>query len=295
MLFLILAHVGDETAIQVYAMLRARYGEEQVKLVSSEELVFAPYWMHLLEDMQVITDIHLSNGVLLNSLDIGVVFNRLHEMTMLHFSTEVDRDYATREMTALCLSWLASLPCPVVNRPTPTGLGAQTRSHAEWLFLAGKAGFSVQGYHSTTDPRWCREKTYVPYRWQLFSKDNPRVAFEKVSAQSVSRLPTLYLEPLSECWQSILVAGDYAVGNLAEQYSAQAIYLASLSGCDLLEITFASVAVEEGGQTAHENWKVFGVSSFPYVKSAESISAIVQLLETKREEYHLDSVARLRS
>src|SRR4051812_24017595 len=36
--FLILAHLGDETALRVSTALKARHGAGQVKLVSSEEL-----------------------------------------------------------------------------------------------------------------------------------------------------------------------------------------------------------------------------------------------------------------
>src|SRR5207248_5485047 len=33
-----------------------------------------------------------------------------------------DREYVAAEMSAFLRAWLAALPCPVINRPTPTAL-----------------------------------------------------------------------------------------------------------------------------------------------------------------------------
>ena len=286
MRFLILAHLGDETALRVSAALAARHGAGQVKLVSSEELVFAPYWAHRLEDSRVTTELRLSDGTVLDSMNIAVVFNRLLALSLPHFAkaSEADRDYATREMNALCLSWLASLPCPVVNAATPTSLGAQTRSQAEWLLLAGKAGLSVQGYHLTTDPRWFRERTYLPYRWQPGWGSNAGFTLARVHAPPVSRHPTLYLEALSESQESVLVAYPWVIGRLASLYSESLKRLAEITGCDLLQVMFARPAAREADQVTDEHWKVCGVTPFPQIQTAEAVSAIVQLLEAKLAE-----------
>jgi len=286
MRFLILAHLGDETALRVSAALTARHGAGQVKLVSSEELVFAPYWAHRLEDSRVTTELRLSDGTVLDSVDSAVVFNRLLALSLPHFArtTEADRDYAAREMNALCLSWLASLPCPVVNAATPTGLGAQTRSQAEWLLLAGKAGLSAQGYHLTTDPRWVCERTYLPYRWQPGRGSDAGFALARVHEPPVGRHPTLYLEALSESQESVLVAYPGVVGRLAGLYSESLKRLAKLTGCDLLQVMFARPTTREADQMADEHWKVCGVTPFPQVRTAEAVSAIVRLLEAKSTE-----------
>lgn len=284
--FLILAHLGDETALRVYAALRARHGTGQVKLVSSEELVLAPYWAHILENAQVTTNIRLSDGTTLDSANIGVVFNRLVVLTMPHFAaaTKVDQDYAIMEMTALCLSWLASLPCPVINVVTPPGLGTQTRTHAEWLWLAGKAGLPTQDYHLTTDPRWFREPTDFPYQRH---KNN-----SELTLLPASRQPTIYLETLSEQWQSLLVAGDKVVGDLTDLYGEQVIHLAKLADCDLLEVILASSVVKSAQIISSENWKVCRVNSFPHLQTTEAISAIVQLLENRRIEFLSEPMRR---
>jgi hypothetical protein len=281
--FLIIAHLGDETALRVSAKLVARHGRRQVKVVSSEELVLAPYWAHWLEGSCVRTELRLSDNTVLDSASIDVVFNRLMAVTVPHFAsaTEMDQDYAAREMHALCLSWLASLPCPVVNAPTPTSLGAQTRSHAEWLLCAGKAGLPVQGYCFTTDPRWSSKKAYSPYQWCRGWQNHASFLFERDHGPPVCREPRVYLEPLSEPQESVLIAGPYVVGRLAGLYFEQLKYLGKTTGCDLLQVTFAPWVPSETNLGATGNWKVCGVNSFPQVKTAEDVSALVNLLESK--------------
>jgi hypothetical protein len=289
--FLILSHIGDETALRVYAALRARHGAEHVKHVSAEEIVLAPYWAHREEDSLVTTEVRLSDGTSLDSANIGVVFNRLLALTLpqFAFAKAADRDYAIQEMNALCLSWLAGLPRPVINTPTPMGLSAPALSHAEWLFLAGKAELPVQGYHFTTDPRWRREKMYVPHRWRL---DNPGYAFERISAPPMSRQPTFYLEPLLEQQESVIVAGNNVIGDLSGRYGEQIKYLAKIAGCDLLQVMFGYPRASKSGHAPDANWTVCGVNPFPHIHSAEAIEAIVQLLEAKRLESKPDSAVR---
>ena len=57
-----------------------------------------------------------------------------------------DALYARQELHALMLSVLYGLGARVVNRPTPQGLAGRPRSDAEWLALAGRAGFRTQDY-----------------------------------------------------------------------------------------------------------------------------------------------------
>ena len=294
MRFLILAHVGDETALRVCAMLRARHGAEGIKLVSAEELALAPYWAHRFEDTRVTTKVRLSDGSSLDSADIGVIFNRLLTLALPQFASanEGDRDYAIQEMNAFFLSWLASLPCPLINAPTSMSLNGPVRSYAEWLLLASKAGLPVRGYHFTSDPRRFQEKTYLPHKWLPAPEKNSTFAFEEVSALHASRQPIFYLEAVSEQRQSILAVGNTVVGSLASRYSEQVRLLAKMSGCDLLEIIFARLGKTEANEAAAENWKVCGVNAFPHVQTAEAVSAIVQLLEAKQADFHTVSVVQ---
>ena len=116
-----------------------RHKRQDVKLVSAEEIVYAPRWVHRLADSPVESEITLHDGTLIRGPETGVVFNRLQRVDMPQFAP-ADREYALMEMHALILSWLLSLPCPVINAPAPQGLAGADRSPLAWQYLAAKAG-----------------------------------------------------------------------------------------------------------------------------------------------------------
>ena len=116
-----------------------RHRREDVKLGSAEEIVYAPRWVHRLADPPAESEITLHDGTQIRGPETGVVFNRLQCVDMPHFAA-ADREYALMEMHALILSWLASLPCPVINVPAPQGLAGADRSQLAWQYLAAKAG-----------------------------------------------------------------------------------------------------------------------------------------------------------
>jgi hypothetical protein len=63
-----------------------------------------------------------------------------HELPQIE---EADRDYVAAEIYAFLLSWLASLNCPVVNRPMPGRLAGPSWAERQWLAAAGSAGLKV--------------------------------------------------------------------------------------------------------------------------------------------------------
>ena len=278
--FVILAHAGDETALRVYAALSERHGRPNVKLVSGEELALAPHWTHRLEGPSSFTELRLPDGTDLASNRLGVVFNRLQYAPMPHFAASApeDRDYATTEMYAFWLSWLASLACPVVNRPTPRGLGTQNRSLAEWLCLAARAGLPARSYYFTSDPRRFPHKEYAAYRRLPGGATHGAAHFEPVERLSVERHPAFFLDALGGQRQSLLVAGQRVVGDLAVRYGEAAQRLAIQAGCDLLEVVFGP-AMHEAGAPRGAAWNVSEITSFPQVRDGASVAAIVDLLE----------------
>jgi hypothetical protein len=282
MQFLILAHSDDDTAIRVYKTLCVQHGADQVKLVSSEELALAPHWSHCLEDAGITTRLRLSDDSTLDSASLGVVFNRLRYVPTLHFggATEQNKHYAVMETFALWLSWLTSLPCTVINQPMPRGLGYQTRSHVEWLFLACKVGLPTQGYHFTTNNR------RFPKDKEHWLRQTP--IQDDFSGIPISRQPTLYVEPLTEARQSILIAGQKSIGSLVGQYTEPIQRLKALTQCELLEVTFAKTASTDG------DWKVCDINSFPEVQEIEGIYLIAELLNAKRTNARFgnDSIMR---
>lgn len=295
MRFLILAHQGDETAIRVYARLRSRHPPDQVKLVSSEELVYAPHWSHRLGASPAATEITLADGTALTSGDLGVVFNRLRYVHMPHFelANQADRDFAVMEMYALWLSWLESLPCPVVNPASARGLGGQERSQVEWLSLASQAGLPAQGYAYSSDPRDFHPRDYTPYwRDQAYDEDGLLV-MKEVAPMLVGRHPTFYAESTSESRVEMFVVGkrvigDQTNGDLAGRFEKQLIHLARLAGCAWLKITFAR-SVDQNQDLASLDqpasrdgaWAVCKVSAFPQARHPRVIEALVDLLEAR--------------
>lgn len=291
MRFLILAHRDDETAMRVRACLLSRYPPEQVKLVTSEELVSAPHWSHRLGDAQPITELTLSDRTVLSSGDSGVVFNRLRYVSVPHFefAKEDDRNYAMMEMYALLLNWLASLPCPVINKASTRGLGAQEHSRAEWLFLARQAGLPVRGYAFSSDPRAFRSSDFLPFVREDFLDEDGTWALKAVSPILVGRHPTFFLEPVENISREVLVIGGQPIGGLAGQYSEELHRFADLSGCELLKVVFTLNGA--GGQKPkitnsqskdNSHWQVSKVTAFPQVQEKNAIEAIADLLASRQ-------------
>lgn len=62
----------------------------------------------------------------------------------LPFVAEHDREYAASEMHAFLLALLASMPCRVVNRPTPDGLCGPILAQEQWIRIAAGARVAVR-------------------------------------------------------------------------------------------------------------------------------------------------------
>lgn len=52
-----------------------------------------------------------------------------------------DRSYGAAELNAFLVCWLSALPCPVLNRPSPTSLAGPGWSQLHWRLAAGRVGF----------------------------------------------------------------------------------------------------------------------------------------------------------
>lgn len=287
MRYLILAHIGDDIAIRTYALLKKHYGSDDVKLVSSEELIYAPHWSHQLDDTNPNSTIILANNTVLSSDEIGVVFNRLRYVVMPHFdqAKQNNREFAIMEMYGLLLSWLQSLPCPIINPPSPRGLGARTLSDIEWFYLASQAGLPVQGFAFSSDPRIHSTSGYVPYwRKDEYGQDG-FLHLERVSPHLVGRHPTFYLEPLEENRKFVFVIGKKVIGDIGNRYSEELLKLSKVTGCDLLTIVFAPSSSEDlDNINEQENiWKVCKIDAFPQTQDHQVVESIVRLLESREE------------
>lgn len=86
------------------------------------------------------------DGVGLDSRAIHGVLTRLPSISadQLTWIDPDDRAYVAAEMQAFLLAWLTELPCPVLNRPTPTCLAGPFWRHERWTLVAARLGMPVE-------------------------------------------------------------------------------------------------------------------------------------------------------
>ena len=153
MVWLVLAPEADEAARWAAERLPGA-GLDPLCLVTDADLAGA-VWEHRLDDDGVATRLTLADGRLLASSEVEGTLNRLIQAPagLMMALLPADRDYAFQEFSALFLSWLASLPGPVLNPPGTRGLGGAWRSPTEWAVLAAEAGvpFAPVTFDSTDE------------------------------------------------------------------------------------------------------------------------------------------------
>jgi hypothetical protein len=152
---MVLCEVTDLAALWAANRLRAR--DIPVDIVTAAVLGSALRWEHRLSsDGEASVTIDLGDGRTVSNASAGGVLNRLSFVPTERLDRVggADRDYAVQEMNALFLSWLNTLPGPVVNRATPQGLGGAWRHRSSWIAMAGAAGLPTAPYRqsSADDP-----------------------------------------------------------------------------------------------------------------------------------------------
>jgi hypothetical protein len=289
---LVLAHVGDDTAAEVVVRLRRRVGPACVTVVTPEELVLAPGWSHTIDEAGARSRIRLADGEVLGDPEPVAVLDRLRFIAAPHFASapDLDREYATTELHALLLSWLASLPCAVVNRPSPRGLGGADRSRLEWLRLANDAGFRVRATRATTNARdlgiasW-PSRPSVGREAAGLEADVP----DGHAAGAIpprGRRPATFAEPLESGRARLLVVGDDVVGDpvferIPPAMRDAALRLAAVSDSAVLAIELARVRQPAEGSTKEAaEWVVCGADPIPDVADPVGLEAIATLLLT---------------
>jgi hypothetical protein len=150
--WLVLCHTSDVPALWAYQGLRAR-GLAPLELVSAEELSAALRWAHRVDGRGASVEIALADGRVISSGTLRGVLNRITAvpLALWRSGTAVDREYVEQELTALYVSWIHSLPCPVLNRATALGLAGQWRHESEWIRLAAWAGLPAPVYRQSSD------------------------------------------------------------------------------------------------------------------------------------------------
>jgi hypothetical protein len=215
--FLLLADPDDHGAAQVARHLAARHGPESVAVLTGADLAFSPGL-----SLRIGRGAHapVSCVPALAGRDPAVVLCRAHGAAVpwAARASASDVAYAADEAAALLLAWLASLPCPVVNRPSLPGLPGPVFTHAHWLGLAGRAGLPSLAMRMTTNAR-----AFPVTGW----------------SQPPTRGPAHMTEPVREPMAEALVAGDGVHGPLAPRLHDAARRLAAEAGCGLLGLLLA--------------------------------------------------------
>ncbi|QKV72713.1 hypothetical protein [Amycolatopsis sp. Hca4] len=209
MTVLILAGGGDSGAAAVASAVAARRGACAVTVVSPRRLAVAKRWVHTVApDGTTATEIRLADGGCVPSSP-SAVLTRIDGVPPVRFARAGarDRDYAAMELHALFVSWLAGLPCPVVNPVNGNGSAAPA-ALPYWLLAARRAGLPVVHTGHTVGTRAGR---YSP---------------------PPERVPV----------GSVLVAGRHVTGDQAGRFGEGCAEVARATGCPLLEFRFAREA-----------------------------------------------------
>ncbi len=141
-MIVIFASSWDESA----ATLAARWASHHASLLTSDDLSRAG-WRHHLGSPETSTAVVAGRIVPVQEIT-GVLIRWpgvfAPELTQI---VETDRDYVAEEMRAFLVSWLSSLKCPVVNRPTPLNLTGPAWRLEQWTHVAARLGISVNAIH----------------------------------------------------------------------------------------------------------------------------------------------------
>jgi hypothetical protein len=149
-LILVLCEIDDRPALWAADRLKARGLE--VEIVTAPVLGCALRWEHRLSRTgEASVDVELADGRTISSRRPAAVLNRLSFVPTQRLNAVggADRDYAVQEFNSFFMSWLHALPGPVINRPTPQGLGGNWRHRSVWAALAGEVGIPAVPYRQT--------------------------------------------------------------------------------------------------------------------------------------------------
>lgn len=138
-MFVILASRHDAVA----QSLAERWSNEDVALLTPEGLSVSG-WSHYPGAPESSTS--ALKGREVGERDITGVLSRMwgvSEFDLPHIVPE-DRAYVGMEMTAFITSWLYGLPCPVLNRPTPTCPTGLNWREEEWAHRAARLGIPAR-------------------------------------------------------------------------------------------------------------------------------------------------------
>ena len=137
-MLVVLAHTYDQEAQQ----LVSRWSTNGAGLLTCSDLSISG-WRHY-SDAPAKSMAVVSGNVVPVAEITGVVtlLPCVFEQELMNIVPS-DRAYVAAEMTAFLLSWLSSLRCPVMNRPTPTCLSGTYWQQDRWISAAAGLGIPI--------------------------------------------------------------------------------------------------------------------------------------------------------
>jgi len=140
---------GPEDGSALWAAGRLRDRGVALRVVTVEELVYAPSIRYATVGTGVVTEIRLGDGTVLGP-NLRGTLNRVARLPSAHLEAtpSTERDYMLQELHAVLVSLLHAWPGAVVGRADPRGLCGAWWRPAEWMVAAGQAGLVGVGYRS---------------------------------------------------------------------------------------------------------------------------------------------------
>jgi hypothetical protein len=91
------------------------------------------------------TVLELPTGQRIDTVEVKGTLNRLTgpRMELLPPVRRGDCEYAVQELWAFWLSWLRTLPAPVLNAPSPAGLSGARMERSDWEARADRLGLPI--------------------------------------------------------------------------------------------------------------------------------------------------------
>lgn len=182
------------------ATLVARWGADAAVLLTAEDLSVSGWRQYVAAAGTPAAVIGGREMALAEIIGVVTRLPSVSELDLLYI-VPADRAYVAAEMTAFLLTWLSGLPCPVVNRPTPTCLSGPYWRPEQWAYVAAQVGMRVQPVHRRVTP-------------------------------------AVDVGPTVTDGRVVIVVGERCLGDADATLQAQARRLARTAGADLLAVRF---------------------------------------------------------
>ena len=122
-----------------------KLGRKNIKLISAEELVYAPSFRCGFQNGKAFFNLQLHSGFVFSNQTVTSVINRIQQLPLQHIQSFImeDREYASTELNAVFVFLFSILPNNIFNATTVRGFSGKRRSLLEWTMLAQQSGFKT--------------------------------------------------------------------------------------------------------------------------------------------------------